>query len=295
MSSTGVDHETHPNTITRAGSEPDTGSGAEDTTTPGTNSDADDGRDNSESKPPVSQDDSSDQPRTRLKRFGKRTRSRVKASAVTDVEVGADEHGVAEPEPDGGRPGQQPDAAEGGRGRRGYLRIALKPRARQGSRHARIAAVLACAILPASGLGSGAAAAYLKWRDATARASQSAAIESTAAATDSTVAILSYEPGTVRTSLTGARDRLTGGFRDAYTKLINDVVIPGAEQKKITTLVTVPGAASLSATADHAVVLVYVNQNVTMGNGAPTDTASSVKVTLDKVGGRWLISAFDPI
>ena len=295
MSSTDVDHESEPDSITGAGSEPDTGSGAADATIPDTNSDADGGRDNGESKPPVNQDDSSDQARTGLKRFGVRTPSRAKASAVADVEIGADEHGVDEPEPGSGQYGQRPDAAGGGRWRRGYLRRALKPEARQGSRRARIAAVLACAILPTLGLGSGAAASYLKWRDASARASQSAAIESTAAATDSTVAILSYEPGTVRTSLTGARDRLTGSFRDAYTKLINDIVIPGAEQKKITTLVTVPGAASISATADHAVVLVYVNQNVTMGSGTPTDTASSVKVTLDKVGDRWLISAFDPI
>ena len=290
MNRTGTDHESQADSITGEGAEPDTGVGA-DATRSGTNSDADGDRDNSESKPPVSPDDSSEQPRARLKRSGRRTRSRAKASAVTNIEVEADAHGVDQPAP----VSRHPDTAEGGRWRRRYLRGALKPRARQGSRHTRVAAAVAFAILPALGLGSGAAASYLKWRDATARAAQSAAIEATAAATDSTVAILSYEPGTVRTNLTGARDRLTGGFRDAYTKLINDVVIPGAEQKKITTLVTVPGAASLSATPDHAVVLVYVNQNVTMDTGAPTDTASSVKVTLDKVGGRWLISAFDPI
>jgi hypothetical protein len=31
------------------------------------------------------------------------------------------------------------------------------------------------------------------------------------------------------------------------------------------------------------------------GNDPPTDTASSVRVTLDKIGGRWLISAFEPV
>jgi Mce-associated membrane protein len=43
------------------------------------------------------------------------------------------------------------------------------------------------------------------------------------------------------------------------------------------------------------VVLVFVNQTVVVGQGAPSDTASSVRVTLDKVGGRWLISKFDPV
>ena len=41
-------------------------------------------------------------------------------------------------------------------------------------------------------------------------------------------------------------------------------------------------------------MLVFVNQTVIVGNDAPTVTASSVRVTLDKVGDRWLISKFDP-
>jgi Mce-associated membrane protein len=43
------------------------------------------------------------------------------------------------------------------------------------------------------------------------------------------------------------------------------------------------------------VVLLFVNQTVNMGSNAPTNTDSSVRVTLDKIGGRWLISGFDPV
>jgi len=57
----------------------------------------------------------------------------------------------------------------------------------------------------------------------------------------------------------------------------------------------VPAAASVSAESNHAVVLVFVNQTVVVGGDPPTDTASSVRVTLDKVGDKWLISAFDPV
>jgi Mce-associated membrane protein len=53
--------------------------------------------------------------------------------------------------------------------------------------------------------------------------------------------------------------------------------------------------ASVSADPKHAVVLVFVNQSVIVGADAPTSTASSVQVTLDKVGDRWLISKFDPV
>jgi Mce-associated membrane protein len=106
---------------------------------------------------------------------------------------------------------------------------------------------------------------------------------------------LSYQAASVDKQLTAARDRLTGTFRDSYGALIHDVVIPGAQQKQISALATVPAAASVSATPDHAVVLVFVDQSVTVGADTPTSTASSVKVTLDRIGGRWLISDFTPV
>jgi Mce-associated membrane protein len=139
------------------------------------------------------------------------------------------------------------------------------------------------------------AAGFLRWQDNSVRDGEIARIGSVQAAKDSTIALLSYKPGTVEQQLGAARDLLTGEFRDSYTSLTNDVVIPGAKQKQISAVATVPTAASVSADPNHAVVLVFVNQTVVVGHDAPTDTASSVRVTLDKVGDRWLISKFDPV
>ena len=58
---------------------------------------------------------------------------------------------------------------------------------------------------------------------------------------------------------------------------------------------TVPGAAWTTATPMHAVVLLFVDQSVIVGDAAPSSTASTVRVTLDKVDNRWLISQFDPV
>jgi Mce-associated membrane protein len=157
------------------------------------------------------------------------------------------------------------------------------------------ARVFAFGVLPAVALLLALGAGYLKWMDNSVRDSQTARIESTQAAKDSTIALLSYKPDTVEQQLNGARDLLTGDFRDQYTSLIHDVVIPGAKQKQISAVATVPAIASVSAKPNHAVVLVFVNQTVVIGQDAPTDTASSVRVTLDKVGDRWLISKFDPV
>lgn len=167
--------------------------------------------------------------------------------------------------------------------------------ARRDTRRISWGRVVAFGVLPTLALVLMAAAGYLKWLDGSDRDSHAAQLESVRAATDGTVAILSYKADSAEKDLGAARDRLTGQFKDAYISLTHDVVIPGAKEKHISAVANVPGAASVSATPVHAVVVVFVDQTVTVGNDPPTATASVVRVTLDKFGGRWLISAFDPI
>ncbi|MFL0278154.1 hypothetical protein [Mycobacterium sp. SMC-19] len=155
--------------------------------------------------------------------------------------------------------------------------------------------VIGFRVLPVAVLALAAAAALLKWYCATAPDPGPARAEAVRAATESTIAILSYQPDSVQKDLEAARDRLTGAFRDSYTALIHDVVIPGSHEKKISAVATIPAAASISASATGATVLLFVNQSIVIGQGAPTWTASSVVVSLEKVGGRWLISKFETV
>lgn len=155
--------------------------------------------------------------------------------------------------------------------------------------------VLVYGVLPGLLLVLALTAGALKWQDSTVRAATTASVESVQAAKDATVALLSYKPDSVEQDLTAARDLLTGDFRDSYAQLTEDVVIPGSKQKQISALATVPAAASVSADPNHAVVLVFVNQTTTIGQDRPTDSASSVRVNLDKVGNRWLVSGFNPV
>lgn len=155
--------------------------------------------------------------------------------------------------------------------------------------------VFAFGVLPGLALLLATTAAALKWQDVTVGSSGTARIESLGAAKDSTVALLSYQPDTVEKDLGAARDRLTGTFKESYTRLTHDVVIPGAKQQHISAVATVPAAASVSATPNHAVALVFVDQTVVVGTDAPTETVSCVRVTMEKIGDRWLISEFDPV
>lgn len=137
---------------------------------------------------------------------------------------------------------------------------------------------------------------------------------------DHTIAIAKLnERGDLVQRLTRARQRITdpqvrvviaGLLKQGKSQLLNSllnlpaarvgddeatVVITGAQQKQISAVATVAAAASVSTSADRAVVLLFVNQTITVGKDAPTTAASSVRVTLDNINGRWLISQFEPI
>jgi Mce-associated membrane protein len=154
---------------------------------------------------------------------------------------------------------------------------------------------MAYGVLPALALVMALAAGYLKWCDSVPRESRLAGSEAAHAAGDGAIAMLSYKPDTVEHDLDAARDRLTGGLKDSYTRLTHDVVIPGSRQKKIAAAARVPAAAAITASPGHAVVLVFVDQTITVGTDPPTETASRIRVSVDKVENRWLISGFDPI
>jgi len=88
----------------------------------------------------------------------------------------------------------------------------------------------------------------------------------------------------------------TGDVLKYYSQLTDDVVRPAVKNKQVSTTANVVRAAVSDLAPDKATVLVFVNQATTSADRAePSMTASSVKVTLDRVDGKWLIAAFDPV
>ncbi len=162
-------------------------------------------------------------------------------------------------------------------------------RDRGATRIAVFVAIPGCVLVLALG------AAWLKWQVADSRNTLAASSEAVHAATEGAVALLSYQPRTVDEELVAARDRLTGEFRDAFTSLTDDVVIPGAMEKQISSEATVTAASSVSATHNQAEVLLFVDQTTVVGDDPPTRSMSSVTVKLAKIDGRWLIADFTPI
>jgi Mce-associated membrane protein len=153
--------------------------------------------------------------------------------------------------------------------------------------------VLVYGLLPTFVLLLAVAAGLLKWRDSSIRVAELARDQSVTAAKNSTAEILTYRYDTIDHDVAATRQRLTGGYLDTYTKRAQQDVIPHAKQQRAVVTATVPAAAAETVAPSHAVVLVFVSQTVKLGDAAPTEAGSSARVTLDKIGGHWLISDFD--
>jgi Mce-associated membrane protein len=153
--------------------------------------------------------------------------------------------------------------------------------------------VLAYGLLPTFVLLLAIAAGLLKWKDSSIRGVELARVQSVTAAKDSTAAILTFRYDTVDHDVAATREKLTGNFLGTYTARTQQELIPQTKQQRVVATATVPAAAPETVTPNHAVVLVFVSQTVKFGDTPPTVTGSSARLTLDKIGGRWLTSEFD--
>jgi Mce-associated membrane protein len=123
-----------------------------------------------------------------------------------------------------------------------------------------------------------------------------AAHQAIGAASDGAVAVVSYSPDNLDRDFAKAKSHLTGDFLAYYSKFTEQLVAPMAQQKHITQTAKVVRAAVLELHPDSAVVLVFLNQTATnKDKPEPLITPSSVRVTLTKVSGSWLISKLDPL
>ena len=133
---------------------------------------------------------------------------------------------------------------------------------------------------------------YLPDRDTDAAAAKAAI----SAASEGTVAVLSYSPDTLDRDFSSAKSHLTGDFLTYYNQFTQQIVAPAARQKSVKTTAVVLRAALSEFHPDSAVVLLFVNQTTqSKDRPEPTLSSSSVMVALTKADGKWLISSFNPV
>jgi Mce-associated membrane protein len=153
--------------------------------------------------------------------------------------------------------------------------------------------VLVYGLLPGLALLLAMSAGLLKWKDSSIRDLDAARSQSVSAARDSAVAVLTFRFDTMDRDVAAAREWLTGKFLTTYTQQTQEERIPSAKQHHLVATANVSGAAPESVTPNRAVVLLFVDQTVKIGDTPPVASEYDVRVTLDKVGERWLVSEFD--
>jgi Mce-associated membrane protein len=123
-----------------------------------------------------------------------------------------------------------------------------------------------------------------------------AASQAIRAAPDGAVAMLSYSSDSLDRDLAEAKTHLTGDFLDYYTKFTRDVVAPTVRGKHLSQKAVVVRAAAIELHPQSAVILVFLNETTTSPDKKqPLKTPSSVRVTLEKVDGTWLVSKLDAV
>jgi Mce-associated membrane protein len=152
--------------------------------------------------------------------------------------------------------------------------------------------VLTVAVVAAVGLAGGMFFFQYRPIQQTDNAAAQAAIK---AASDGTVAILSYSPESVDNDLTVAKSHLTGNFLKYFNDFGRYFVAPAVRQQGVKASATVLRAAVVEIHPDSTVVLLFVHQtSSSKDKPEPALTTNSVRATLTKVNGSWLISKFEP-
>lgn len=121
-----------------------------------------------------------------------------------------------------------------------------------------------------------------------------AARDAIRAASEGGVALLSYSPETLSRDVENARSHITDDFQASYRQFTEQIVAPTAQRAQLTTSVRVVRAAAAELHPNSALVLAFIEQDTaSKANPEHVKTTSSVRITLKKVHGAWLIDKLD--
>lgn len=137
---------------------------------------------------------------------------------------------------------------------------------------------------------------YFQYHEPDQETSPGVARAAISAASDGTVALLSYSSDSLDKDFATARAHLSGDFLSYYDQFTKQIVAPAAKQKNLKTSAHVMRAAVQELHPTSAVVLLFVDQSTTTKDSPdPSMSASSVLVNMALVDGKWLITKFTPI
>jgi Mce-associated membrane protein len=157
----------------------------------------------------------------------------------------------------------------------------------------RITIVVVLTLLVAA---SGVAAGILDTQTSNDTATQQERDAAATAAKSEIPQILSYNYKTLSADLARASADTTGQFSGQFGVLASQLIGPNAAKQQTVTTATVPVAAAVDSSGDQVTVLVFVDQSTTSKQQPKAQkNASQLRVTMQKVKGRWLVEQFSAL
>jgi len=109
-------------------------------------------------------------------------------------------------------------------------------------------------------------------------------------------AMLSYRYVDLEADLQIAGGNATGDFKTKYSKVLQEVVLPNAKKRKISTQTTVQGVSVVTSTDSTARLLLFLNQATSSASSKqPVTSGSRVIVTMAKTSRGWFVSGLEPV
>jgi Mce-associated membrane protein len=107
--------------------------------------------------------------------------------------------------------------------------------------------------------------------------------------------LLSYNVARLDEDLAAGAALTTGPFAREYVSLVDSVLRPAGATKQVVTSASVSGAAVVSNDGDGVVVLIFIDrQSTSVSHPVPQIDAAALRVTMQRVDGRWLIAGLVP-
>lgn len=108
--------------------------------------------------------------------------------------------------------------------------------------------------------------------------------------------LLTYTSEMVDSDLAAGAGAATGTFKDEFVEFAATTVAPQSKAQGISTSARVVDVGLLGAMFDRVELLMFVDQITTsFAQPAPASSSSRVKVTVERVDDRWLVSELTPI
>ncbi|WP_194817112.1 h domain protein [Nocardia sp. XZ_19_385] len=153
--------------------------------------------------------------------------------------------------------------------------------------------VLVASLLLVLSAGAASWTGYGWWRDSQA---DTARDESLVVARRAVQGMFGYNFRTIDTQMPKVMEDMTSDFQEDWTKVTQTVLAPGAKEKELAVTATVIESGIISADADRAEVMIFLNQkSIGKDPSKGTFDSSRLRVKLENDNDRWLVADVDPI